>query len=93
MPGSVESVRARRMAVSLWARERRRRAFLLTIVLCAIYFGYLSAVLISPGSMRVFVLGNISLGLALGVLAIVMTWLLAFVHVVQADHADAGRLP
>jgi len=67
------------------ARTRWRLAGVLTLSMVAVYFGFLSLVAWSPGTLGKTLAPGLSLGVLLGALVIVCAWVLTWVYVRWAN--------
>jgi uncharacterized membrane protein (DUF485 family) len=72
------------------ARARSRIAVTLTLAMIAVYFGFIALVAFDKPLLARLVTPGLSLGILLGALVIVASWLLTFVYVRWANtHYDA----
>lgn len=77
-------------AVRTLARARWRIAILLTTIMIATYFGFIALIAFDKPLLARRVTSGLSLGIALGVCVIVVSWLLTWVYVHWANaHYDA----
>jgi uncharacterized membrane protein (DUF485 family) len=70
----------RRLAARRW-----RIAIALTIAMTAIYFGFILLIAYDPGLMGRLIVPGLSVGILLGALVIVASWLLTWVYVHWAN--------
>ena len=83
MADSHEPVRA-------LARKRWRIAILLTVIMIAVYFGFIALIAFAKPLLAWRVAPGLTLGILLGVLVIVVSWLLTWIYVRWANaHYDA----
>lgn len=77
-------------AVRVLSRARWRIAILLTAVMIAVYFGFIALIAFDKPLLARRVTSGLSLGIALGVFVIVVSWILTWVYVRWANrHYDA----
>ena len=74
------------------SQERMRYAVALTLTMIAIYFGFILLVAYNKPLMGRLVMPGLSLGILLGALVIVVTWLLTWVYVRWANRVYDARL-
>ena len=67
--------------VRLLAAERWRVAILLTAAMIALYFGFVSLIAFRPDILARLIMPGLSVGIALGVAVIVLSWLLTLFYV------------
>jgi uncharacterized membrane protein (DUF485 family) len=80
-----------RIALDQLARARARVAGWLTAAMIGLYFGFISLIAFNRPLLAMRVLPGLSLGILLGVLVIVGSWLLTWVYVRWANlHYDAA---
>lgn len=82
-------------ALEALARKRDRIGLTLTAVVVLVYFGFLFAVAFARGSLATLLVPGLSLGILVGALVIVVSWLLTWVYVRWANgpyDAALGRL-
>ena len=73
------------------ARRRWRVAITLTLVMVAIYFGFILLIAYNKPLMGRLVTRGLSVGVLLGALVIVLSWVLTWVYVHWANtHYDSG---
>ncbi|HJU68540.1 MAG TPA: DUF485 domain-containing protein [Gemmatimonadaceae bacterium] len=83
MPDSHDEVRA-------LARARWRIAIVLTVIMIAVYFGFIALIAFDKPLLATRIAPGLTLGILLGVLVIVVSWLLTWVYVRWANaHYDA----
>ena len=71
------------------ARTRWRYAATLTVVMIAVYFGFILLIAFDKPLMGSLVMPGLSLGILLGALVIVVSWLLTWIYVRWANrHYD-----
>ena len=71
------------------ARRRWRIAIWLTVAMIAMYFGFILLIAYDPALMGSLVVPGLSVGILLGALVIVASWLLTWVYVRWANaHYD-----
>jgi uncharacterized membrane protein (DUF485 family) len=76
--------------VRVLARARWRIAILLTAVMVAMYFGFISLIAFDKPLLATPIVPGLTLGILLGVLVIVVSWVLTWVYVWWANaHYDA----
>ena len=76
--------------VRVLARARWKVAILLTATMVAVYFGFIALIAFAKPLLATRVAPGLSLGIVLGVLVIVVSWLLTWVYVRWANaHYDA----
>lgn len=63
------------------ARARGRVALVLTVLMVLIYFGFISLIAFRPDVLARLVMPGLSLGILLGALVIVASWLLTWYYV------------
>ena len=74
------------------AAAQRRVAATLTAAMIALYFGFILLIAYNKELLARLVVPGLSLGILLGALVIVCSWLLTWVYVRWANtHYDAGR--
>lgn len=74
------------------AAAQRRVAATLTAAMIALYFGFILLIAYNKEFLARLVVPGLSLGILLGALVIVCSWLLTWVYVRWANtHYDAGR--
>jgi uncharacterized membrane protein (DUF485 family) len=81
--------------LELLARARARIATVLTLAMIVLYFGFVTLIAYDKPLMGRLIAPGLSLGILLGVLVIVGSWLLTWVYVRWANrHYDAavGRI-
>ena len=79
-------VRLRALAVARW-----RVAIALTVAMIAIYFGFIALIAFRRELLATFVMPGLTLGILLGALVIVASWLLTWIYVRWANGVyDAG---
>ncbi len=72
------------------ARARWRIAILLTTIMVAVYFGFIALIAFDKPLLARRITPGLTLGIALGVCVIVVSWLLTWVYVRWANaHYDA----
>lgn len=77
--------------LSALARRRARVAVALTGCMIAIYFGFIALIAFDPALLARRVTNGLSLGILLGALVIVASWLLTWVYVRWANaHYDTA---
>jgi uncharacterized membrane protein (DUF485 family) len=75
----------------LLADTRWRIAVTLTVVMVAIYFGFILLIAYDKPLMGRLLMPGLSIGIVLGALVIVLSWVLTWVYVRWANtHYDAG---
>jgi uncharacterized membrane protein (DUF485 family) len=74
------------------ASQRMRYAVLLTILMIAIYFGFILLIAYNKPLMGSLLVPGLSLGILLGALVIVVTWLLTWIYVRWANRVYDARL-
>lgn len=74
------------------SQERMRYAVALTLIMIAMYFGFILLVAYNKPLMGSLVMPGLSLGILLGALVIVVTWLLTWVYVRWANRVYDARL-
>ncbi len=79
MPSVSDSALLERMRTV--ARARRRLAALLTALMIAVYFGFLSLVAWSPARLGHLLVPGLSMGVLAGALVIACAWLLTWTYV------------
>lgn len=67
------------------ARARARIATILTAVMIVVYFGFIALIAFNPALLARKVANGLSLGILLGALVIVASWLLTWVYVRWAN--------
>ena len=73
------------------ARARTRIAVALTAVMIVVYFGFIALIAFDPALLGRRVTTGLSLGILLGALVIVVSWLLTWVYVRWANaHYDTA---
>ncbi|HKG92274.1 MAG TPA: DUF485 domain-containing protein [Gemmatimonadaceae bacterium] len=80
MPDTDTHDRLRRLAATRW-----RIAILLTLAMVAIYFGFIALIAYDKTLMGSLVTPGLSLGILLGALVIVVSWVLTWVYVRWAN--------
>jgi uncharacterized membrane protein (DUF485 family) len=71
------------------ARERSRIAITLTVVMIAVYFGFIMLIAFAKGWLGRTLVPGLSFGIVLGAVVIVATWLLTWIYVRWANtHYD-----
>jgi len=73
-------------------QQRMRYAVALTITMIAIYFGFILLVAYNKPLMGTLLMPGLSLGILLGALVIVVSWLLTWVYVRWANRVYDVRL-
>lgn len=79
------AVTEREQALRRLAQRRWRVAITLTAAMVAIYFGFVSLIAYDKAFLARLVTPGLSVGILLGVLVIVSTWLLTWVYVRWAN--------
>ena len=74
------------------SQERMRYAVLLTVTMIAIYFGFILLVAYNKPLMGSLLMPGLSVGIFLGALVIVVTWLLTWIYVRWANRVYDPRL-
>lgn len=74
------------------AQERMRYAVALTVTMIAIYFGFILLIAYNKPLMGSLLVPGLSLGILLGALVIVVSWLLTWVYVRWANRVYDVRL-
>jgi uncharacterized membrane protein (DUF485 family) len=73
------------------ARARVRVATILTVAMIAVYFGFIALIAFDPALLARKVTNGLSLGILLGALVIVATWVLTWIYVRWANtHYDTA---
>jgi len=73
------------------ARARARIAIILTAAMIAVYFGFISLIAFNPALLARKVSDGLSLGILLGALVIVASWVLTWIYVRWANtHYDTA---
>jgi uncharacterized membrane protein (DUF485 family) len=76
--------------VRVLARARWRIAILLTAIMVAMYFGFIALIAFNKPLLATPIVPGLTVGILLGVLVIVVSWLLTWVYVRWAnEHYDA----
>jgi uncharacterized membrane protein (DUF485 family) len=77
-------------ALSALVRRRERVAVLLSMAMIAIYFGFVLLIAFAKPAMGRPLMPGLSVGIVLGVLVIVLTWITTLLYVRWANqHMDA----
>jgi uncharacterized membrane protein (DUF485 family) len=72
------------------ARARGRIAGILTVAMIVVYFGFIALIAFNPALLARKIGPGLSLGIVMGALVIVVSWLLTWVYVRWANkHYDA----
>lgn len=66
-------------------RQRWKLAFVLTVVMCLLYFGFIGLIAFDKELMGTLLGEGLSLGILLGALVIVGAWILTYVYVRWAN--------
>ncbi|MFN8582052.1 MAG: DUF485 domain-containing protein [Gemmatimonadaceae bacterium] len=74
------------------ARERMRYALSLTIAMIAIYFGFILLIAYNKPLMGSLITPGLSVGILMGALVIVVSWVLTWVYVRWANRVYDARL-
>jgi uncharacterized membrane protein (DUF485 family) len=83
-PGSTERIRE-------LARARWRIAIALTMAMIALYFGFIALIAFNKPFLARLITPGLSVGILLGALVIIVSWLLTWVYVRWANtHYDAA---
>ena len=73
------------------ARARGRIATLLTVAMMVVYFGFIALIAFDPALLARRITNGLSLGILLGALVIVASWLLTWIYVRWANaHYDTA---
>jgi len=76
--------------VRVLARSRWRIAILLTAIMVAMYFGFIALIAFDKPLLATPIVPGLTVGILLGVLVIVVSWLLTWIYVRWANtHYDA----
>ena len=76
--------------VRVLAADRWRVAIVLTVAMIALYFGFVSLIAFRPDLLARLIMPGLSVGIALGVAEIVLSWLLTLFYVRWTNkHYDA----
>ena len=90
------------MTLSILSRQRWRIATALSVVMTAVYFGFVLLIAFDKPHMGVILAPGLSVGILLGALVIVAAWIVTWIYVRWANsHLDRrvselraeGRLP
>lgn len=90
-----------RQALQDLAQRRWRMAIMLSVVMVAIYFGFILLIAFNKSAMGALLMPGLSVGIVLGALVILLTWATTLFYVRWANrHVDgeiarlnAGRAP
>ncbi|MBV6520121.1 MAG: Inner membrane protein YjcH [Gemmatimonadaceae bacterium] len=74
------------------SRERMRYAVALTLAMIAVYFGFILLLAYDKPLMGKLLMPGLSLGILLGALVIVVSWLLTYAYVRWANRVYDARL-
>jgi uncharacterized membrane protein (DUF485 family) len=73
------------------ARARARIATLLTAIMIVVYFGFIALIAFNPALLARKITNGLSLGILLGALVIVASWVLTWIYVRWANtHYDTA---
>ena len=73
------------------ARARARIAIILTVAIIVVYFGFIALIAFNPALLARKITDGLSLGILLGALVIVASWVLTWIYVRWANtHYDAA---
>jgi uncharacterized membrane protein (DUF485 family) len=78
-------------AIQVVALRRSRMAWLLTVILLVVYFGYLLLSAFARGFMAIQVMNGITVAIVVAFVSIVVPWILAWIYLSWANrHHDAA---
>lgn len=90
--GFVPDARSRDERLRALAARRWRIALSLTVLMIALYFGFIALIAYDRPLLAVLVTPGLTLGILLGALVIVVSWLLTYLYVRWANTKYDGAL-